>query len=88
MSDCDDVLLWNKLGEITETTIANVVVKLDGELITPPVSSGLLPGTYRAWMIDRKKLKEKIIMIDDLKRCDTIFIINSVRKKRKAIINW
>lgn len=86
--DCDDVLLWNKRGEITETTIANVVIILDGELITPPVSSGLLPGAYRAWMIDRKKLKEKVIMIDDLKRCEAIYIINSVRKKRKAILMW
>jgi len=85
-ADCDDTLLWNERGEITETTIANVIVKLDGELVTPPVSCGLLPGTYRAWMIDRKKVKEKVIMVDDLKRCEAIYIINSVRKKRKAIL--
>ena len=26
----DDVLLWNERGELTESTIANIVVELDG----------------------------------------------------------
>lgn len=87
-ADSEDTLLWNERGEITETTIANIVVRLDGELVTPPVSCGLLPGTYRAWMIDRKKVRERVIMVDDLKRCETVFIINSVRKKRRAVLMW
>ena len=85
-SDSEDTLLRNERGEITETTIANIVVRLDGELVTPPVSSGLLPGTYRAWMIDRKKVKERVITVDDLKRCDSISVINSVRKEREAVL--
>ncbi|MDP5016693.1 MAG: chorismate-binding protein, partial [Dolichospermum sp.] len=32
--DCDDVLLWNERGEITETCIGNIVVDLNGELFT------------------------------------------------------
>src|SRR5262245_2906453 len=28
--DLDDVLLWNEKGEVTESTIANVVVEIDG----------------------------------------------------------
>lgn len=82
----EDTLLWNERGEITETTIANVIVKIDGELTTPPVSCGLLPGTYRAWMIDRKKVRERVVMVTDLPRCEAIYIANSVRKKRKAIL--
>ncbi len=35
--DCDDVLLWNERSEITETTIGNVVARLDGRLVTPPL---------------------------------------------------
>ncbi|MFM8007271.1 MAG: aminotransferase class IV, partial [Dolichospermum sp.] len=46
--DCDDVLLWNERGEITETCIGNIVVDLNGELLTPPVQCGLLAGTFRA----------------------------------------
>ncbi|MDP2983635.1 MAG: aminodeoxychorismate synthase component I [Candidatus Latescibacter sp.] len=85
-ADCDDILLWNEHGEITETTIANVVFRLHGELVTPPVTCGLLPGTYRAWLLDRNIIKEKIITLNDLKRCDSVHVINSVRKKREAIL--
>ena len=42
--DCDDVLLWNDRGELTESTIANVVVEISGQRLTPPVACGLLPG--------------------------------------------
>src|SRR5688500_18032480 len=44
----DDVILWNERGEITESGTANVVVRIDGELFTPPASGGLLGGTFRA----------------------------------------
>src|SRR5207249_11075248 len=44
----DDVLLVNRRGEVTETTIANLAVRLDGRWWTPPLSSGLLPGIERA----------------------------------------
>lgn len=84
--DDDEVLLWNERGEITETTTANIVVELDGKWITPPVSSGLLAGTYRAWMLDHGLMCEKIIRFDDLARCTQIYVVNSIRKQRAAIL--
>jgi para-aminobenzoate synthetase/4-amino-4-deoxychorismate lyase len=84
--DCDDVLLWNERGEITETCIANVVVELEGELFTPPVQSGLLAGTFRTWLLDRGEIKERVISIDDLKQSGQIYVINSVRKWRNAFL--
>ncbi len=53
----DDVLLWNRSGEATESCIANVVVEIDGALWTPPVRCGLLAGTYRAQLLEEGKLK-------------------------------
>ena len=44
--DCDDVLLWNERDEITETTIYNIYLEIDGRLFTPPLNSGLLAGVY------------------------------------------
>ena len=46
-SDCDDVILFNERGEITETTISNLFLEIDGELLTPDLSAGLLAGTFR-----------------------------------------
>ncbi|MFC1552491.1 aminodeoxychorismate synthase component I [Candidatus Latescibacterota bacterium] len=83
--ECDDVLLYNERGEITESCIANVFLKMNGELVTPPVDSGLLAGTYRAWMLDNGSVKEKVITVDELKNANEIYLANSVRKLRKAV---
>ena len=84
--DCDDVLLWNEQNEITETCIANVVLELDGELVTPPVRCGLLPGTFRALLLDQGIVREKVVTIKGLKRSKRIYLVNSVRKWRDAIL--
>ena len=82
--DCDDIIFWNESGEITESTIANVVVQIDGELCTPPVESGLLAGTFRNQLLAEGKIKERVITIDELKNAGEFFLINSVRKWMKA----
>ncbi len=84
--DCDEILLWNERGEVTETTTANIVVELDGELLTPPVSSGLLAGTYRAWLLEQGLTHERVILTKDLQRCKHIYLVNSIRKQRTAIL--
>jgi para-aminobenzoate synthetase/4-amino-4-deoxychorismate lyase len=75
----DDVLLWNSAGFVTETTRANVVVRLHGRLATPPVSAGLLAGTYRQWMLENTELIEQNVHRNQLEEIDGITLINSVR---------
>jgi len=84
--DCDDVIFMNECKEITETCIYNIVLKMNRQYITPPVSCGLLPGTFRAWLLDKKEIKEKAIKLREFKNCDEIFVINSLRKWQKAIL--
>jgi branched-subunit amino acid aminotransferase/4-amino-4-deoxychorismate lyase len=78
--DCDEVLLWNERGELTESTIANLVVELDGKRITPPLESGLLAGTFRRALLENGEIQERTISLNDLNRCTQIFLINSVCK--------
>jgi para-aminobenzoate synthetase/4-amino-4-deoxychorismate lyase len=87
-TECDDVLLWNEREEITETCIANVVVRLDGELVTPPVHCGLLPGTFRAWLLEQGTVRERVVTVEALKRSTCIYVANSVRKLREACVTW
>lgn len=75
-----DVLLWNENREITEFSIGNVVVKIDGKLVTPPVECGLLPGTFREQLIEDGVIEEAVVTLDDLPNVETIWFINSVRK--------
>jgi para-aminobenzoate synthetase/4-amino-4-deoxychorismate lyase len=80
----DDVILYNQDGEVTESTIANVVVDVNGAQVTPPVRCGLLPGTYREWMIEMNLIEEKPITIDQLLESRCVFLINSVRGMYKV----
>jgi para-aminobenzoate synthetase / 4-amino-4-deoxychorismate lyase len=79
----DDVILWNERGEVTESSIANLVVELDGVLFTPPVSCGLLPGTYRSWLLSQGLVTEREIKVDELNKCSQFYLVNSVRGKIK-----
>jgi para-aminobenzoate synthetase/4-amino-4-deoxychorismate lyase len=80
----DDVLLWNNRGELTEATTANIVMRLHGELVTPPVDSGLLAGTYRAKLLANGEIREQVLSLDDLNYFDELYLINSVRKWSKV----
>jgi para-aminobenzoate synthetase/4-amino-4-deoxychorismate lyase len=78
--DCEDVLLWNARGEITESAVANVVLEIEGERLTPPVESGLLPGTFRAHLLSTGAIRESRLFKEDVRRAAKVFLINSVRK--------
>jgi len=84
--DCEDVLLWNERGEVTESTIANLVARIDGEMVTPPVECGLLAGTLRAELLERGEIVERIIRVEDLKGAESLHLINSVQGWRD--VEW
>jgi len=84
--DVDDVLLVNDRGEVTESTIANLAVRLDGAWWTPPLDAGLLAGTYRAVLLREGKLRERPIRIEELRRAEEIALVNSVRGWRRAVM--
>ncbi|MED5599556.1 MAG: aminodeoxychorismate synthase component I [Actinomycetota bacterium] len=74
-----DVLLFNEVGELTETTIGNLILDLDGDLVTPPVSCGLLPGTFRAELLATGAVAERVVGRADLDRARAAWMVNSVR---------
>lgn len=84
--DCDEVILWNRDGEATETTIANLVFDMAGTLVTPPVASGLLAGTFRSHLLSSGEIVERIVRITEIPACRQIYLINSIRGWRKAIL--
>jgi para-aminobenzoate synthetase / 4-amino-4-deoxychorismate lyase len=76
----DDVLLHNEKKELTEFTIGNLVVELEGQLFTPPVSCGVLPGTFRAYLLETGQVVERTIVLDELIGCTKVFRVNSIRR--------
>ena len=76
----DEMILLNERGEICEGTITNVFVDHgDGELVTPALASGLLPGVLRAEMLDTGRAKEAVLGPSDLMDAKAMFVGNSLR---------
>lgn len=86
-SEYDDVLLHNERGELTEFTIGNLVVEIENKLYTPPVSCGLLAGTFRAHLLETNRVKERVVRVEELNSCTKLFLVNSVRKWQKIEIS-
>ncbi len=75
-----EALLYNERDELTEFCMGNVVLKMADGAFTPPVDSGLLAGTFRAALLERGEIAEKVLKIEDLKEAESIYLINSVRR--------
>ncbi|MGC9986494.1 MAG: aminotransferase class IV [Polyangia bacterium] len=82
----DDVVLWNERSEITETTSCNIVAEIGGRMITPARSCGLLAGTFRRMLLDRKEIAEGVITRERLAEARRLWVINSVRGMRPAML--
>ena len=79
--NCNDVLLWNRRGEVTESTMANVVFEIDGRHVTPPIACGLLGGTMRRHLLAQDAVHEQVVKVADVARATRIWLVNSVRKR-------
>ncbi|HRY15663.1 MAG TPA: aminotransferase class IV [Candidatus Competibacteraceae bacterium] len=84
--DCDEVLLWNERGELTEASTANIVLELAGARFTPPVSCGLLAGVFRNWLLAHGQLQERVLTEADLRAAQRVYLINSVRRWQEATL--
>ncbi len=77
--EADEVILLNERGEVCEGTITNIFAEAaDGMLLTPPLTSGLLPGVLRAELIRERKARGEVLKLDDL-RHRKLFVGNSLR---------
>jgi para-aminobenzoate synthetase/4-amino-4-deoxychorismate lyase len=78
-ADVFDLILWNEAGELTECSFGNLAVQLDGQWLTPPLSSGLLPGVLRAGLLAQGRLREAVLPKDVLARAEGLAFFNSLR---------
>ena len=61
-----DVVFLNERGEVAEGARSNVFVEKHGVLLTPPVTSGALPGVLRAELLDTGRAAEAVLFPEDL----------------------
>ena len=81
LSGADDALFLNSQEFITESTVANFFVVIDGVIGTPPISDGLVPGIMRKFILQAAAcngllVQEASFKTDDLQRASEIFLTN------------
>lgn len=76
-----DVIVVNEGGEVTEGARTNVIVRKGQKYYTPPIECGLLPGTYRSYLMKKKgfPMEEKILHPGHLLSADEVFVCNALR---------
>ncbi len=81
----DEMIFLNERGEVTEGAISNIFIRRAGKLLTPPLSSGVLPGIYRQHLLETDPTAtEMILTVQDLESADGIYLCNSLRGMREV----
>lgn len=76
----DELLFLNERGELCEGTITNLFVRRrDGARVTPPLTSGCLPGVLRQRLLDSGQVREQVVTPRDLRDAQAIHVGNSLR---------
>ncbi|MBI4875591.1 MAG: aminotransferase class IV family protein [Acidobacteria bacterium] len=81
----DEALLLNERGEVSECTSANVFAAYGCRVLTPPLSSGCLPGVTRELLLEETRvagyeIAEENLRPEDLERADEVFITSTTRE--------
>lgn len=73
-----EALLLNERGHLAEGSRSNVLVRLSGELITPPLEDGCLPGTVRRRLLELGLVAERSMGPEELREAREVLLTNSL----------
>ena len=75
----NEVILLNNKGNVTCASAGNIFCCINDELVTPPLSDGVMDGVTRKIVIQKFKVIERSISEDELLNSDGIYITNSIK---------
>ncbi len=81
----DEALLCGPDGMVLEGAVSNLFAVLRGEVATPPLTSGILPGITRARVLELcaslgMSTRERTLSRDELRAADEMFVTNSIQQ--------
>jgi branched-chain amino acid aminotransferase len=80
---CDEAILLNEQGYLAEGSTTNIFLASNGELITPSLESGVLPGITREAVLEiaqssNIKTMERQVKLKELIEAEEAFVTNSI----------
>jgi len=81
----DEVVLLDEQDRVSECTSANIFIATPEGVMTPPLSSGCLPGVTRELLLSEAgspevPIHERHLRLEDLYRADSVFITSTTRE--------
>ncbi len=73
-----DALLRDGAGDLSCGSSANLLVRRQGRWLTPPLTSGCLPGVMRGRGLDLGLVEEAPLRVADLRQSEGVLLINSL----------
>jgi branched-chain amino acid aminotransferase len=79
----DDAFLYHSEGGLLESSSSNVFLLKDGELLTPRLEDGCLPGIMRRVILEKLptlgyKVREQLLAHHDLQTADEVYLTNAI----------
>lgn len=75
----DDAIIFNTDNDVTETSISNLALRIDGIWVTPPISAGILAGITRAIAIERCGVTVRNIHISEIPEVEEALLLSSLK---------
>lgn len=75
----DEALFLNCAGKVACAATANIFAVLGGEIVTPPVADGVLPGIVRGFILSECGARERSLDLAELLAADAVFVTSSLR---------
>lgn len=76
----DDGIRLNRKGEICESAVANLLLLINHQWVTPELTSGCLPGITRQLSLEWLEIREQTVSADELENIDSIFLLSSLKE--------
>ena len=73
-----EALFLNSKGELAECSMSNIFWVKEGQIYTPSLSCGLLPGVMRAFVLEKRNVQEIHAAYEQILQADEVFLTNSV----------
>ena len=75
----DDSIILATDGQITETSTATLLLKINGTWVTPPLSSGILNGVVRALVLEAGLAQVRKITEEEIENIESGLLLTSLR---------
>lgn len=69
----------NNAGHLSEGATSNIFLAQGGEVLTPAIDCGLLPGIVREVILENGWSREATLSLTDLENADEVFVTSSTR---------